>query len=181
RQTGRRQDPPDDPITIKPHARFKQQPVRDRPPVLQVSADLKIVAPGLRTALEVDFAGKGVIRAQNLYRAAGQAPLVVDLIDVRPQLDLMSSTPLRRRKRYICESLKTARNGFRFFKIASLRCRWGKLKRETAMGQRVGTELARRDAGLDAQPIGAKYLVLQREEVGVLFQLGGGPLGQKQR
>src|SRR5262245_16086736 len=46
------------------------------------------------------------------------------------------------------------------------------------MGQQIGPELASRDASLDAQPVGAKYLVLQREEVGVLYQLRGGPLGQ---
>src|SRR5262249_16642972 len=63
RQAGGGEDPPDDRVAIKPQARFNQQPVRDRPPVLHVSADLKIVEPGLRTALEVDFAGKGVIRA----------------------------------------------------------------------------------------------------------------------
>src|SRR5262245_3985107 len=90
----------------------------------------------------------------------------------------MSSAPLRRRKRYIRESLNTARKGFRFFKIASPGCLWSELIRKIAMGQNIGAELARRDAGLDAQSVGAKYLVLQREEVGVLYQLGGGPLGQ---
>src|SRR5262249_5157867 len=90
----------------------------------------------------------------------------------------MSSAPLRRRKRNIYETLKTARKGFRCFKIASSRCLGGALIRKTAMGQQIGRELAGRDAGLDAQPVGAKYLVLQREEVGFLFHLGGGILGQ---
>src|SRR5262245_38940473 len=90
----------------------------------------------------------------------------------------MPSTPLRLPKRNIYESLKTARNGFRFFKIASPRCLGGKLIRKIAMGQQIGPELARRDASLDQQPIGAKYLVLQREEVSILYQFGDGPLRQ---
>src|SRR5262245_43672285 len=52
RQAWGRQNPLDEAVTVKPDARFDQQPIRDGPPILQVNAGLDIVAPGLRCAVE---------------------------------------------------------------------------------------------------------------------------------
>src|SRR5262245_50027129 len=89
----------------------------------------------------------------------------------------MPSPPLRRRKRDIEEALKTARKRFRLFKEASSRCLGSNLIRKTAMRLRLGPELACCEAGLNAQSMSAKNLILQREEIGLLFQLGRGSLG----
>src|SRR5215475_7727021 len=100
------------------------------------------------------------------------------MIDIRAQLDLMPSAPLRRRKRYVYESLKTAGSRLRSLKKAASHRPGSKLIRKIAVRQGVGRELACREAGLKAQSIGAKDLILQREEIGALFQLGRGPLGR---
>src|SRR5215475_8223375 len=100
------------------------------------------------------------------------------MIDIRAQLDLMPPAPLRRRKRYVYESLKTRGVRLRFLKIAASHHCGRKLIRKIAVRQCVGAESACREAGLQAPSIGAKDLVPQREEISALFQLWRGPKGR---
>src|SRR5262245_44098584 len=99
------------------------------------------------------------------------------MIDVRAQFDLVFSAPFRRRERYVHEPLKATGSHLRSLKKAASRRSGNELKRIIAMRPDGGSESACRQSGLNHESIGAKNLILQREEIDVLFQLGRGPKG----